>query len=238
MATASLQLTTSSVAPDRLEFGSQPQGSATAISYVSLTNTGGVTLLPTASSISGAQSGEFTVVSDGLSGSAAQRGRLLLHRNCVYAGRAGQQNGDTDNQRQRGRRVNQRFPCRKWNCIAEPYTHSACHRFRICSRIHPGQPSSAPRQRLFKSPSATTAAPPSRSQASLHPRHLSLQATHAVTPFGGIRRRQLSDQGRVCAHVCGRATGALTTSMLPEPSPCSLQAWARPRPRTPCRAHL
>ena len=55
-------------------FGDQPQGSASSLQTVTLTNAGGIALGPTAAAIGGANAGDFTIASDGCSGKQLNSG--------------------------------------------------------------------------------------------------------------------------------------------------------------------
>src|SRR5579863_417202 len=68
LATAGVQLTTVTVDPVSLNFASQPQGSASQVQQVTITNTGAVALSPTSYSIGGANAADFSRVTDSCSG--------------------------------------------------------------------------------------------------------------------------------------------------------------------------
>jgi hypothetical protein len=74
LATADIQLTSAAIDQNPLDFGSEPQGSASEIAYITLTNMGAITLLPTLSSIGGDQEKDFTVASDGCKGQQINEG--------------------------------------------------------------------------------------------------------------------------------------------------------------------
>jgi hypothetical protein len=74
LAAAGIQLTTATLYPPSIDFGDQPQGSASSLQIVTLTNTGGIALGSTAAAIGGANAGDFTIASDGCSGKQLNSG--------------------------------------------------------------------------------------------------------------------------------------------------------------------
>ncbi|HEY1897346.1 MAG TPA: choice-of-anchor D domain-containing protein [Terracidiphilus sp.] len=74
LATASIQLTSATLDPASIDFGAQPEGSASSIHTVTLANTGGIALAPTATAIGGANAGDFTIASDRCTGKQLNRG--------------------------------------------------------------------------------------------------------------------------------------------------------------------
>jgi hypothetical protein len=74
LAAASIQLTTATLDPASIDFGNQAQGSASSLQTVTLTNTGGIALVPTAAAIGGTNSGDFTIASDGCTGKQLNSG--------------------------------------------------------------------------------------------------------------------------------------------------------------------
>jgi hypothetical protein len=68
LATAGIQLTTARLDPASIDFGPQPEGSASSIQSFTLTNTSGITLVPTAATIVGVNSGDFAITTDGCTG--------------------------------------------------------------------------------------------------------------------------------------------------------------------------
>jgi hypothetical protein len=68
LATAGIQLTTARLDPASIDFGPQPEGSASSIQSFILTNTSGITLVPTAATIVGVNGGDFAITSDGCTG--------------------------------------------------------------------------------------------------------------------------------------------------------------------------
>ena len=74
LATAGIQLTTATLDPASIDFGAQPEGSASSLQTVTLTNTGGIALVPTATAIGGANAGDFTIASDGCTGKQLNSG--------------------------------------------------------------------------------------------------------------------------------------------------------------------
>ncbi len=77
LAAAGIQLTTATLDPASIDFGDQPQGSASSLQTVTLTNTGGIALGPTAAAIGGANAGDFTIASDGCTWKAAEQRRAV-----------------------------------------------------------------------------------------------------------------------------------------------------------------
>jgi hypothetical protein len=74
LATAGIQLTTATLDPTSLDFGAQPEGSASPVLTVTVANTGGIALDPTATAIGGANPGDFSIVSDGCTGKQLNSG--------------------------------------------------------------------------------------------------------------------------------------------------------------------
>ncbi len=74
LATASVQPTTATLDPASIDFGAQPEGSASSVQTVTLTNTGGIALAPTATAIGGANAGDFIIASDGCTGKQQNSG--------------------------------------------------------------------------------------------------------------------------------------------------------------------
>jgi hypothetical protein len=74
LATAAIQPTTATLDPASIDFGAQPEGSASSVQTVTLANTGGIGLAPTATAISGADAGDFTIVTDGCTGKQLNSG--------------------------------------------------------------------------------------------------------------------------------------------------------------------
>jgi hypothetical protein len=74
LATAGIQPTTATLAPPSIDFGGQAEGSASSLLTVTLTNTGGVALAPTATAIGGANAGDFAIASDRCTGTQVNSG--------------------------------------------------------------------------------------------------------------------------------------------------------------------
>jgi hypothetical protein len=74
LATASVQLTSATLDPASIDFGAQPEGSASSIQTATLANTGGIALAPTATAIGGANAGDFTIASDRCTGKQLNSG--------------------------------------------------------------------------------------------------------------------------------------------------------------------
>ena len=74
LAAAGIQPTTATLDPASIDFGDQPQGSASSLQTVTLTNTGGIALAPTATAIGGTNTGDFTIASDGCTGKQLNSG--------------------------------------------------------------------------------------------------------------------------------------------------------------------
>jgi hypothetical protein len=74
LVTAGTQLTTATLDPASIDFGAQPEGSAGSVQSLSLTNTGGIALTPTATAIGGANVGDYTIASDGCTGKQVNSG--------------------------------------------------------------------------------------------------------------------------------------------------------------------
>jgi hypothetical protein len=74
LATAGIQLTTATLDPASIDFGAQAEGSASSVQTVTLANTGGIALAPTATAIGGANAGDFTIATDGCTGKQLNSG--------------------------------------------------------------------------------------------------------------------------------------------------------------------
>ncbi len=74
LATAGIQLTIATLDPASIDFGAQPEGSASSLQTFTLTNRGGIALVPTATAIGGANAAEFTIASDGCTGKQLNSG--------------------------------------------------------------------------------------------------------------------------------------------------------------------
>jgi hypothetical protein len=74
LATAGIQLTTATLDPTSIDFGAQPEGSASPVVTITLANTGGVALAPTAVAIGGANPGDFSIASDSCTGQQLNSG--------------------------------------------------------------------------------------------------------------------------------------------------------------------